>query len=380
MMKFNVSKVFSISFLIVISLVLVFKIQFSYENCNGFAFGDWLVNYQDGGFKRRGLLGTVIFFIYDVFHVKIQYTVFFFQFICNFLFLFYLAKLITLKRHNVIEYVFLFTPFCLWGIFSDCAVGTRKDGILWFLMVFFAYNLASGKFKGIREYFFYLLLFISVFIHESYIFYAPNFVVLHLWHSKKIDYNKNIFLLLSLYIPAVIIFLFGIDNLGGIYTLNILKNSGVELQVGDNIFSWKENKFLKTDFYIENLSGHLLYVLSFTLQVLFAVWYMKIRQFSVKNTKKIFFSFIICLLLAIPLYLIAIDLGRWLYSQFIFLFILIISLLPRFEIKKQNLFCLSSKEMVFVLFVIFSNIIYRVPSYYSGMQLGLPLKWIMRFL
>lgn len=380
MMKFNVSKVFSISFLIVISLVLVFKIQFSYENCNGFAFGDWLVNYQDGGFKRRGLLGTVIFFIYDVLHVKIQYTVFFFQFICNFLFLFYLAKLITLKRHNIIEYVFLFTPFCLWGIFSDCAVGTRKDGILWFLMAFFAYNLASGKFKGIREYFFYLLLFTSVFIHESYIFYAPNFVVLHLWHSKKIDYNKNIFLLLSLYIPAVIIFLFGIDNLGGMYTLNILKNSGVELQVGDNIFSWKENKFLKTDFYIENLSGHLLYVLSFTLQVLFAVWYMKIRQFSVKNTKKIFFCFIICLLLAIPLYLIAIDLGRWLYSQFIFLFILIISLLPRFEIKNQNLFFLSSKEMVFVLLVIFSNVIYRVPSYYSGMQLGLPLKWIMKFL
>lgn len=380
MMKLNVSKVFSISFLIVISFVLMFKIQFSYENCNGFSFGDWLINYQDGGFKRRGLLGTVIFFIYDVFHVKVQYTVFFFQFASNFLFLFYLVKLIMLKRHSIIEYVFLFTPFCLWGIFSDCAIGTRKDGILWFLMVFFAYNLARGKFKGIREHFFYFLLFTSVFIHESYIFYAPNFVVLHMCHSNKIDHKKNIFLLVSLYIPAIIIFLFGIDNLGGIYTLDVLKSNGIELQIGDNIFAWKENKFLKTDFYSENIFGHLLYVLSFALQVLFAVWYMKIRHFGVKKTKKIFFCFLVCLLLAIPLYLIAIDLGRWLYSQFIFLFILIVSLLPRFEIKNQNLFRLSSKEVVFILLVIFSNIIYRVPSYYTGMQLGLPLKWIVNFL
>lgn len=377
MMKFNINKVFPVFFLVLMSIVLMFKIQFSYENCNGFSFGDWLINYQDGGFKRRGLLGTFIFFMYNVFHVKIQYMAFFFQFLFNFLFVFYVVKLLLLKKHNILEYFFLFTPFCLWGILSDCAVGTRKDGILWFLMAFFAYYLASGKFKEVREYVFYLLLFVSVFIHESFIFYAPNFVVLYLFHAKNIDYKKIIFILFSLYFPVTILFLFGIDNLGSSYTLKILNESGIKLQNIHNIFMWKEDQFIKIDFYKQYLSGHLLYIVSFALQVLFAIYYMKTRFFENKEIKKIFFAFIVCLLLVIPLYLIAIDFGRWLYSQFIFLFILIISLLPNVEIERKNMFRISPKEMVFISIVIFSIIIYRVPSYYSGIQIGLPLRWMM---
>lgn len=376
-MKFNINKVFPVFFLVLMSIVLMFKIQFSYDNCNGFSFGDWLINYQDGGFKRRGLLGSFVFFMYNVFHVKIRYTAFFFQFLFNFLFLFYVVKLLNLKKHNILEYFFLFTPFCLWGIFSDCAIGTRKDGVLWFLMAFFAYYLASGKFKGVREYVFYLLLFISVFIHESFIFYAPNFVVLYLFLTKSVDYKKIIFILISLYFPIAILLSFGVDTLGSSYTLEILKDNGVKLQHKDNIFIWKESQFVKVDFYKKYLSGYLLYLISFSLQVLFAVYYMKIRRFENKDKKKIIFSFVVCLLLAIPLYLIAIDFGRWLYSHFIFLFIFIISLLPKAEIERQFFFRITQKEIIFVSVVIFSVIIYRVPSYYNGIQIGLPLKWMM---
>lgn len=377
MMKFNINKIFPIFFLVLMSIVLMMKIQFSYENCNGFSFGDWLINYQDGGFKRRGLLGTFVFFMYNVFHVKIQYTAFFFQFLFNFLFVFYVVKLLILKRHNILEYFFLFTPFCLWGILSDCAVGTRKDGILWFLMAFFAYYLASGKFKGVREYFFYILLFISVFIHESFIFYAPNFVVLYLFHAKNVDYKKMIFILFSLYFPVTILFLFGINDLGSSNTMKVLNESGVELQSIHNIFMWKESQFIKVDFYKQYLFGHLLYIVSFSLQVLFAAYYMKARRFESKEIKKIFFYFTVCLLLAVPLYLIAVDFGRWLYSQFIFLFILIISLLPKAEIESRNLFRISPKEMIFISIVILSIIIYRVPSCYSGIQMGLPLRFFL---
>lgn len=40
--------------------------------------GDWLINYQDGGFKRRGFMGTVFLKIYDIFRIPLDIQVFLF--------------------------------------------------------------------------------------------------------------------------------------------------------------------------------------------------------------------------------------------------------------------------------------------------------------
>ena len=167
------TKYFLRFFLIFIAAFLIFKIYFAYTIANGYPFGDWLINYQDGGFKRRGLLGTVAFFIYEKVHIKVQYTIFLLQFLFHFLFFYYLVQLIKLKKYNILDFVFLFTPFCLWGIVSDSGMGARKDGVLWFMLSFFAYNLTKGNMSKIRWYFFYALFFVSIFIHESFVFFFP---------------------------------------------------------------------------------------------------------------------------------------------------------------------------------------------------------------
>ncbi|WP_292010117.1 hypothetical protein, partial [Chryseobacterium sp.] len=45
-------------------------------NRNGWYLGEWLINYQDGGFKRRGFFGTFFIFINELTKIKLEYIVF----------------------------------------------------------------------------------------------------------------------------------------------------------------------------------------------------------------------------------------------------------------------------------------------------------------
>lgn len=42
---------------------------------------DWLVNYEDGGFKRRGITGTAFFAVQDLLSVPLPFQVFIVQII-----------------------------------------------------------------------------------------------------------------------------------------------------------------------------------------------------------------------------------------------------------------------------------------------------------
>lgn len=366
-------------FLFFITLFVIFKIYFAYKIANGYPFGDWLINYQDGGFKRRGLLGTIIFFIYGKFQIKVQYTVFFFQFLFHFLFFYYLVRLINLKKYNILDFVFLFTPFCLWGFVSDSGMGARKDGVLWFMLSSFTYFLTKGSISKWRWYSFYLLFFVSVFIHESFVFFFPCFVVLYYFHTKKFELSKFIMISLSFSIPALLLFFGGMKNIGSEYTLDIIKACGINFQK-DNIFAWKENEFFKLDYYHEHLYGYLLYIITFTLQFVYVIFYLLIREFKKENIQKLVIFFLVCLFCTIPLFLIAIDIGRWLYNLFIFWSLLIISLLPAYDIKtsvSHYKIIFSKKNISFILLVFLSNFLYRVPPYLNGIEIAAPLRRLM---
>lgn len=376
------SKHFARIFLIFIAVFLVFKVYFAFFVANGYPFGDWLINYQDGGFKRRGLLGTFVFFLYEFFHIKVQYTVFFLQFSFHFLFFYYLVRLIELKRYSILEFIFLFTPFCLWGFVSDSGMGARKDGVLWFMLSFFTYCLAKGAMNRYRWYFFYTMFFVSVFIHESFVFFFPCFIVLYYYHTKKIKLSKIVLIALSFCVPAVIIFLFGMKDLGSAYTMNVIKACGIDFQEG-NIFVWKEEGLLKLDYYYKSLYDFSLYGITFVLQFGYVFFYLKIKEFKKDDIKKLIFFFFVCLFSALPLFLIAIDVGRWFYNLFIFWGLLIVSILPNREVKTEVFdykIILSKKNFCFIVLIFVSNFLYRAPSCFTGMETAAPLRRIMHLL
>ncbi|KFF75078.1 hypothetical protein HX13_07500 [Chryseobacterium sp. P1-3] len=99
-----------------------FSIKTSYNlivlNKGGWYFGEWIINYQDGGFKRRGLLGTLFIWINELTDIKLEHIVFafiFFTLYCLF-FLFYSSFFWKEKKQ----------PSCSNARIAPC--GFRNDG------------------------------------------------------------------------------------------------------------------------------------------------------------------------------------------------------------------------------------------------------------
>ncbi|MFY7815739.1 MAG: hypothetical protein ACOVRK_11205 [Chryseobacterium taeanense] len=374
-MKKNTSYQF-VLYLIIVIFLCIFKVYFAYITCNGYAFADWLINYQEAGFGRRGLSGTVFIFLYKVFSIKVQYSVFFVQSIVYILFFYLLYKLLRFKKANIIDTLFLLTPFCLWGFFSDPAIGARKDGILWLLFTAFTYYLSQNKLTKNKEYIFLLLFSVSVFIHESFVFYAQYFLIALYFHNGKIDIKKYSLILLSFYIPAGIVLVMGI-NTDYHKTLQLIRECGINLQK-ENIFQWKETQLIKIDYYTKEIKNLSLYVVSVALQLGFVIFYMFLKKFAPENRKKLLMSFALAFFISIPLFLIAIDVGRWFYNSFILFQILLISLIPVSETSFFNVEIFKNRGMlIFIVLVLLADFVYRVPSALIGIQTGLPLRFFL---
>lgn len=374
-MKKNTSYQF-VLYLIIVIFLCIFKVYFAYITCNGYAFADWLINYQEAGFGRRGLPGTVFVFLYKVFSIKVQYSVFFVQSIVYILFFYLLYKLLRFKKANIIDALFLLTPFCLWGFFSDPAIGARKDGVLWLLFVAFIYCLSQNKLTKTKEYIFLVLFAVSVFIHESFVFYTPYFLIALYFYNKKIDVKIFLLIVLSFGIPAGIILLTGI-NTDYHKTLQIIRECKINLQE-ENIFQWKETQLIKIAYYTKEIKNLSLYVISVALQLGFVIFYMFLKKFAPENRKKLLMSFALAFFISIPLFLIAIDVGRWFYNSFILFEILLISLIPVSETSFFNVEIFKNRGMlIFIVLVLLADFVYRVPSALIGIQTGLPLRFFL---
>lgn len=363
-------------YLTVITFLCIFKIYFAYLTCNGYAFADWLINYQESGFTRRGLPGTVSVLLYKVFSIKIQYSVFLMQTIVYVWFFYFLYKLLRFKKANLVDVLFLFTPFCLWGFFSDPAIGARKDGILWLLFTAFTYYISQNKLSKTKEYIFLVLFAVSVLVHESFVFYAPYFLIVLYFQNRKIDIKRYSLILLSFYIPAVIILWSGIST-DYPKTLQLVQDCGIELQK-ENIFRWKETQLIKVDYLTKEIKNLSLYIISVVLQLMFVVFYMVLKKITPEDRRKLLLAFALAFLMSIPLFLIAIDMGRWFYNNFILFQILLVSLVPVSEMKFFDLQLIKNRMMfVFSILTLIAIFVYRVPSALIGIQTGLPLRFFL---
>lgn len=363
-------------YLIVVTFLCIFKVYFAYITCNGYAFADWLINYQEAGFSRRGLPGSAFLFLYHFFSIKLQYSVFFVQAIVHILFFYFLYRLLKFKKADITDVLFLFTPFCLWGFFSDPAIGARKDGVLWLLFVAFTYYLSQNTLTKTKEYLFLILFSVSVFIHESFVFYAQYFLIALYFHNGKMDIKKYSLVLLSFYIPAGIVLLTGI-NTDYHKTLQLIQECGIDLQK-ENIFRWKETQLIKIDYFTKEFKNLSLYLVSVAFQLGFVVFYMFLKRFTPGNRKKLLIAFALAFFISIPLFLIAIDMGRWFYNNFILFEILLISLIPVSQMKFFDSEIVKNRGMmIFIILILLADFIYRVPSALIGIQLGLPLRFFL---
>lgn len=336
-----------------IAATALFALVFTYLhnlNSDGYILGDWLINYQDGGFKRRGLSGSFFFLLQDITEIKLNLLVYFFQVIIISLFFFYYYQLIRYKETTFLYLSLLLSSIGFIGLFNCVDYVGKKEFIVFFLFAYFVNHLSRNSLTKYKEYGIAAGLLIAMFFHEITLFFIPYFLIALYLKSGTLETKRYLKFIFAVSIPAVLIFFLG-KNINEGQSLTILENRGVVLTKG--IFFWHINEW---QYILDHFDEYKLYVISFLLSSLHLGYYLKYQ-----NQRKAI-SILLCMafLFSLPLFYLAIDWGRWMYIHMMMMIILFAMLL-----KDGNSLLASEKIVVnqkfwITFMIIFISLLYRV--------------------
>lgn len=346
---FNI-KIF-IYFLIAVTAVytLAFTYYYNFKD-DGYILADWLINYQDGGFKRRGLSGSFFFLLQDVTGIRLNYLVYFFQFIFISGFFLLYAKVIRYKITDLLYLSLLLSPIGFVGLLNTVTYVGKKEFIVFFLFTWFVYALDNNKLSKCKEYFFCAALFVTVLLHEVVLFYVPYFAIALYLKTGKFQYKRYIKYFLSVGIPALIIFLFG-KNVNEGKSLEILASRGVHPIYG--IFYWNIDE---RQYILEHKNEYVLYFISLILCILHLNYYLKFLN----NRKFLSIALLGAFAFTLPLFYLAIDWGRWMYIHMMMIIILFSLILK----EGASVYVFESitinRKFYITSFIILASLLYRV--------------------
>lgn len=347
--NFNI-KIF-IYFLIAVTAVytLAFTLVFNLKD-DGYILADWLINYEDGGFKRRGLSGSFFFVLQDLTGLSLNYIVYFFQFWIISLFFWYYTKLIRYKITDLLYLSLLLSSIGFVGLLNTVTYVGKKEFIVFLLFTYFVYLLDNDKLSRSKEYIFCLLLLISTLLHEVTLFYIPYFAIALYLKNGKLEIKRYIKYFLAVIIPAAAIVVLG-KNVNEGMSLEILNERGVHPTYG--IFYWNidERQYIK-----EHFNEYLLYFISLGISVLHIAYYLKYL-----NDRKILYILLIgAFLFSFPLFYLAIDWGRWMYIHMILMIILFAMMLKKGDSIYAYESIVVNRKFYIVMAVILLSLLYRV--------------------
>jgi hypothetical protein len=168
------------------------------QNWNGWTIGDWILNYQ-GGFIRRGLLGTLLISVGNSLNMPLNYLTYLLQ--CT-VFVLFLLTFIYLIRNKVINFWYLilcFSPgFLLFNYYDGMSVG-RKEILIYMLFAVWCVLHERAHPRLISIVIFSVLIFALTLTHEMVLFFMPYFILVG--YSSRIGNSPQDFL--TLITPAV---------------------------------------------------------------------------------------------------------------------------------------------------------------------------------
>lgn len=372
------NKIYRLSYLlIVICFTSIFIISL-FKIINGWSFSQANLNYT-AGFVKRGFFGTVMLFFENYF--KISKTSFFslFFIILTSLNIFLFFKIVkVIKSYWILLIYLIFNPALLLFSFNDIGGYQRFDSISVLLILLHVFviqkihnkNLTLEIYKKFL-FIFFLLIFVSILIHEIQIFSIP-FHIIVTYHILKNKSDKIIssFIFLSLIIFGIIIMTFFnadqemmkiiinkvnnytifADALGYAGGLNVSQN-----QFGSYIYEIKTNLFKAY-----NLRINLFFILLTLIPIFSILYFFK----SIKAIPNLLISNNYFYLLAIvPFFSMFVigDVGRWISLMAFVAFGLLMTnniVVPKI-VNKDNLNLIS--KIILLILIIFYCLFTRVP-------------------
>jgi hypothetical protein len=347
--NFNI-KIF-IYFLIIITAIytLAFTWIFNLKD-DGYILADWLINYQDGGFKRRGLSGSFFFILQDLTGIRLNYIVYFFQFLIISGFFVVYTRLIKYKLTDFLYLSLLLSAIGFVGLLNTVTYVGKKEFIVFLLFASFTYLLDNDKLSRAKEYVFCILLFVSTLLHEVTLFYVPYFAIALYLKTGKLEYTRYVKYFISVGIPTLLIMLFG-KNVNEGMSLEILSKRGVHPTYG--IFYWNidERQYIK-----EHINEYKLYFISLAISIFHIGYYLK----YLNGRKFLSILLIGAFLFSFPLFYLAIDWGRWMYIHMMLMIVLFTLMLRRGGSIYAYEPIVKNKKNYITLGIIVLSLLYRV--------------------
>ena len=319
--------------------------------CDGYALGDWLINYEDGGFKRRGLSGSLFISLSRISGIYIGKLVFFF---ISALYVLFITLFVSYFRRVKFDFwllLFTFLPTVLLFPLNDLYAFGRKEILLFNLFLFFIISykkidVYSWKYIGLLS----SILFLITLVHELVVFYIPYILLIYLkdfFINRRGSFSKIIVIGLSTFIPALLIFLIGAEINEG-QSWPMFKKLGVSSNVMNGIFSWPKEGFgigqvNALTFAFKN--KYHLYILSYLITFsIFALMVTKNRflKFDIKTKLGIHFLLIA---VSLPIFFLTIDWGRWLNIHFMSMLFITSLFYP--EVERSRRFSYNEIKMYF---------------------------------
>lgn len=365
-------------------LFLYFGLTSFYQRivwCDGYALGDWLINYSDGGYKRRGLSGTVLLWISKFSGIYIGRVVFVFV---SSLYLIYVTLIIYYFRKIQFDFylvLYFLLPTVFFFPINDLYAFGRKEFLFFCTLLLFVIMYKKGIVYSWRFIFlFSTILFILTHIHESVVFYTPYILLIYFndYITEKKGSLQKIFVLgLSTFIPALLIFLFGVNVNSG-ETWTILKSIGVGSNVMNGVFSYPiegfgQDKLNALEFVQQqHYETHFIsYILTLTVLTLFLIR----NNIIFKPIYKYLIIHLILLFISIPIFYLTIDWGRWLNIHFICLIIVLSLKLPsntslKISYKEIIKRIISLKFTIQILFIALFTFYFTMKHVSTGFEFG----------
>ncbi len=328
---------------------LIFTYIYNFKD-DGYILADWLINYEDGGFKRRGLSGSFFFLLQDLTGISLNYLVYSCQFIIISLFFWLYVKLIRYKITTLLYLSLLLSAIGFVGLLNTVTYVGKKEFIVFLLFTWFVYLLDQDKLSKLKEYVFCVLLCISTLLHEVTLFFVPYFAIALYIKTGKLEIKRYIKYFISVGVPAALIILFG-KNVNEGMSLEILSQRGVYPTYG--IFYWdiNERQYIK-----EHIAEYRLYFVSLVISIVHLSYYLK----YLTGQKLLSILLAGAFLFSLPLFYLAIDWGRWMYIHMMLVIVLFALLLKKGDSIYTYEPILINSKFYITLFIIIISLIYRV--------------------
>jgi flagellar biosynthesis protein FliQ len=312
-----------LSFVAAFSALFLYRYHFYEDFGNGFIVGDWLINYEDGGFKRRGLSGSIMFFLQDITGVELTKLVLFFQLTSFLIFLTAFVALLWNKKIDWLYISLIISPLTFMAYLNDYGYLGRKEFLLF--MLFAIYLVAYRKRNLSKSIATIFLIVISIFtlLHELFFFYISYFILADILLSRRFSLKMSALYFCSALLPIIGIILLG-HNINEGESINLITDRGFQI-AQHNIFI--ESTSMNA---VSQIKEHALQYILYLVVWLFGLIHFGyfIRKRIPEFKKQLFVFLPLAITLTIPMFILAVDWGRWIQIHFVLLLLLLTTLLP----------------------------------------------------